>query len=82
MGRASRPRPKRLGSKLKIIRQHLGLSQVAMCKRLNVPTIHPSYISGYERGKREPPYHILLEYARISGVSTDVLLDDHAMFPQ
>lgn len=82
MGRASRPRPKRLGSKLKIIRQHLGLSQVAMCKRLNVPRIHPSYISGYERGKREPPYHILLEYARLSEVSTDVLLDDNATFPQ
>ena len=81
MGRASRPRPRRLGTKLKIIRQHLGLSQVAMCKRLNLPAIHPSYISGYERGKREPPYHVLLEYARIVGISTDVLLDDKLSRP-
>ena len=81
MGRASRPRPRRLGIKLKMIRQRLELSQVAMCRRLNFPSIHPSYISGYERGKREPPYHILLEYARIIGVSTDVLLDDKLNLP-
>ncbi len=82
MGRASRPRPKRLGIKLKIIRKHLGLSQVAMCERLNFPRIRPSYISGYERGKREPPYHILLKYARIVGVSTDILLDDNLTLPE
>jgi transcriptional regulator with XRE-family HTH domain len=81
MGRASRPRPRGLGDKLKLIRQHLGLSQVGMCRRLNFPTIHPSYISGYERGKREPPYHILLEYARIMEISTDVLLDDKLSLP-
>jgi hypothetical protein len=47
-----------------------------MAKALNFPTVHPTNISGYETGKREPPYPVLLKYARLAGVSTDVLIDD------
>lgn len=76
MGRSSRPSPKRLALKLRRIRDELGFSQAAMCEQLKFPTIHPAHISGYERGEREPPLSVLLRYARLAGVSTDVLIDD------
>jgi hypothetical protein len=77
MGRARRLRPKHLGKKLKHIREvELEYSQVQMAKALDFPTVHPTNISSYERGLREPPYPVLLRYARLIGVSTDVLIDD------
>lgn len=76
MGRSSRPRPKRLGKKLKQLREQMNLSQVGMAEALGFPSVHPTNISGYERGLREPPYPVLLKYARLAGVSTDVLIDD------
>jgi transcriptional regulator with XRE-family HTH domain len=76
MGRAKRLRPKHLGKKLKQIREHLELSQVEMAEALSFPSVHPTNISGYERGLREPPYPVLLKYARLVGTSTDVLIDD------
>ena len=76
MGRAKRLRPKHLGKKLKQIREYLELSQVGMAEALNFPTVHPTNISGYERGLREPPYPVLLKYAKLAGVSTDILIDD------
>ena len=82
MGRARRLRPKHLGKKLKQIREHLGLSQVGMAKALGFPTIHPTNISGFETGKREPPYPVLLKYARLAHVSTDVLIDDKLTLPR
>jgi len=76
MGRARRLRPKHLGKKLKQIREILDLSQVGMAEALDFPTIYPTNISGYETGKREPPYPVLLKYARLMGISTDLLIDD------
>ena len=76
MGRAKRLRPKHLGKKLKQIREILELSQVGMAEALGFPTIHPTNISGFETGKREPPYPVLLKYARLVGISTDILIDD------
>jgi len=55
-----------------------GMSQVGMADTLGFPTVHPTNISGSERGLREPPYPVLLKYARFVGVSTDVLIDDKA----
>jgi transcriptional regulator with XRE-family HTH domain len=81
MGRSSRPRPKRLALKLKRIREGLEISQAVMCERLNFPTIHPAHISGYERGEREPPLPVLLKYARLAGISTDILIDDKLNLP-
>jgi len=43
--------------------------------------LYPSGISEYERGKREPPLLVLLKYARLAGVSTDVLIDDKLKLP-
>jgi transcriptional regulator with XRE-family HTH domain len=78
MGRSYRSRPKKLGGKLKLIRMRLGLTQPEMIAELNVKDepLYPSAISEYERGKREPPLLVLLRYARLAGVSTDVLIDD------
>lgn len=76
-------RPKRLGEKLREIRLALGLSQTEMLKRLGVEDkIWYTQISGYELGRRDPPLLILLEYARVAGVSTDVLIDDELDLPK
>jgi len=82
MGRGVRLRPKHLGKKLKQIRAMLELSQVGMAEALDFPTVHPTNISGYETGKREPPYPVLLKYARLAHVSTDVLIDDKLNLPR
>ena len=76
MGRSQRPRPKYLGKKLLQIRQRAGISQAEMVKRLGFKSVHQAHISGYERGEREPPLPVLLKYARLANISTDVLIDD------
>jgi transcriptional regulator with XRE-family HTH domain len=39
-------------------------------------------ISRYERDEREPSLFALLAYARIAGVSVDVLIDDKLRLPR
>ena len=81
MGRSHRPKPARLAFKLLSIREALDISQAEMVKRLDYPKIHPAHVSGYERGEREPPLPVLLRYARMIGISTDVLIDDEMDLP-
>jgi transcriptional regulator with XRE-family HTH domain len=84
MGRSSRPKPARLSEKLAQIRRALGLSQDGMLARLglsNKEGIFRSSISGYERGTREPPLPVLLEYARSANVSVEALIDDDLDLP-
>jgi len=83
MGRSFRQRPKNLGRKLKRIRLNLGLTQDEMIKRVAVKgePLYPASISLYETGKREPPLLVLLRYARLAGISTDVLIDDRLDLP-
>jgi transcriptional regulator with XRE-family HTH domain len=81
MGRSSRPKPERLALKLLSIREALNISQAEMVNRLDYPRIHPAHISGYERGEREPPLPVLLRYARLAGISTDLLIDDELDLP-
>ena len=69
-----RPTPKGLAGKLRLIREHLGMSQGQIAKALGVE--NRVSISGYERGEREPPLPTLLRYARLANISTDVLIDD------
>jgi transcriptional regulator with XRE-family HTH domain len=80
MGRSARPKPERLGEKLLVIRQRLGMSQTEICKALGLK-VNYSAISNYELGTREPPLPVLLCYARIVGISTDVLIDDEMDLP-
>jgi transcriptional regulator with XRE-family HTH domain len=81
---AARPAPKQLARKLLQIRIGLGLSQAALVKELNYKAspLYPSQISQYEQGNREPPLMLLLAYARLMGISTDVLIDDKLRLPQ
>lgn len=82
MGLTPRPKPARLPEKLLEIRTALGLSQNEMLRRLGLEerTIR-STISGYERGEREPPLPVLLEYARAANVYMDALVDDAVDLP-
>lgn len=84
MGRSYRPRPARLGAKLRQIRVALDLTLEGMIERLEYADspVHPTNISQMERGRREPPLKLLLAYARVVGVSTDVLIDDDLELPQ
>jgi transcriptional regulator with XRE-family HTH domain len=83
MGRATPAKPNRLAEKLLQIRLALGLSQNGMLRRLNSPEkLLQTSISGYERGVREPPLLVLLEYARVAGICMDILVDDDLNLPK
>lgn len=84
MGRAPRPKPVRLKWKLAQIRRALGLSQAGMLARLSLSgeeSLFRSSVSGYERGTREPPLMVLLEYARAANAWVDTLIDDDLDLP-
>ena len=82
MGRRPRPKLARLGAKLRLIREALGLSQSEMLSRLGVgDMIAYNQISRYETGEREPPLVILLGYARVANIWADVLIDDELDLP-
>lgn len=83
MGRARRPKPARLASKLLQIRTQLSLTQEQMLERLNYrkSPLYASQISDFEQGKREPPLLVLLHYSRVAGVPMEVLVDDELNIP-
>lgn len=83
MGSRRRPQPLRLPAKLLHIRQSLDLTQEQMAKRLETERspVYPTHISEFERGLREPSLLSLLQYARLAGVSTDMLIDDDLALP-
>ena len=82
MGVRARQRPERLAEKLLQIRLALGLSQSELLRRLELEKdISYKKISDYERGEREPSLLILLRYARVANVGTDVLIDDELDLP-
>jgi transcriptional regulator with XRE-family HTH domain len=82
MGKRERRKPERLAEKLRQIREALGLSQSEMLKRLDVADqIDYTAISKYELGRNEPSLIILLQYARVAKISTDVLIDDEMDLP-
>jgi transcriptional regulator with XRE-family HTH domain len=83
MGRASREKPVRLGEKLLEIRTKLGLSQDGMLRALGLAEKYGRhYISGFERGEREPPLMVLLRYSEVSRVWLNSLVDDEVDLPE
>ena len=77
MSKFPRPKPKRLPEKLKQIRKSFDYSQDDILKALGLAEVsNRSLISGFELGTKEPPLPTLLKYARLAGISTDVLIDD------
>lgn len=82
MGRNPREKPVRLSEKLTHIRKALQLSQDELIRRLGLEDhLTREEISKYERGLRVPSLPILLKYARIAGVSTDLIIDDELSVP-
>ena len=82
MARIPRPRPARLPEKLLQIRIALGLSQGEMLRRLELhEKLTRTTVSAYEVGTSEPSLPVLLKYARLVGISTDVLIDDGLDLP-
>ncbi len=83
MGKRSRPRPERLAEKLLQIRLAYDLSQNGMIRRLALTDeLVQADISSFELGAREPALPHLLRYARVAGVTVDVLIDDELDLPQ
>jgi transcriptional regulator with XRE-family HTH domain len=80
MGEKARPKPARLAEKLLQIRMRLGLSQNELIRQLGLE-LTQNRISDYELGKGEPPLPLILRYARLAGISTDVLIDDELDLP-
>ena len=93
MGRAARPRPSRLAEKLVEIRKKLNLSQNGMIRCMGFENkLTQAEISAFERGIRQPPLHVLLEYARAAagtrkagqggGDYLEMLVDDSLSLPR
>ena len=60
-----------MGARIAALRRHAGLSQAELAQRLQISA---SAMGMYEQGRREPSAQVLVEIARILGVSTDYLL--------
>ena len=74
--------PKRLGAKLRQIREALCLTQEAMLRRLDLPpVITQTTISAYERNAKLPPYFVLARYGDVANVWIDVLVKDSLNLP-
>ena len=78
MGRVKRMRPALLGEKLLAIRQHFDCSLAQMARKLSNEkfTVSRTSISQYESNHNEPSLPIILRYARLAGITIDVLADD------
>jgi transcriptional regulator with XRE-family HTH domain len=84
MGKAKADQPKYLADKLRRIRLKLGLSQTGMAEaieRCGVKTQRGS-IGSFEIKTRVPSYLVLLAYAKLARVSTDVIIDDKRDLPK
>ena len=73
----------RLAEKLLLVRTLFGLSQNQLVVRLGmVDELARQDISDFERGVREPPLTVLLQYARTAGISVEQLIDDKLQLPR
>ena len=80
MGRVRRNKPLRLSHKLLAIRKRLEMSQTQMAKALELK-VHYSAVSNFELGTREPDLLIVLRYARLVGISMEMIVDDQVDLP-
>jgi transcriptional regulator with XRE-family HTH domain len=73
-----RAMPKKLGKKLRQIREGLGMSQREIVTALNYKDtpLRASQISQYENSQREPTMMLVLAYARLAKVPMETLVDD------
>ena len=82
--RSPRPHPRRLAEKLHQVRSRLEFSQEQMARALTdkESPVHAGNVSRFEQGTREPSLLVVLRYAELAGVSTDVLIDDRRDLPE
>ena len=52
-----------------------------LCRKVPRASIHPGQTSQFEKGTREPSLLVLLAYAKLAGISTDLLIDDGEDLP-
>jgi transcriptional regulator with XRE-family HTH domain len=62
-----------LGQRVRDLRERLDLTQEQLAERAN---LHPTYVSGIERGVRSPGLNILARLARALKVSLPALVTD------
>lgn len=83
MGKYPRRKQRRLADKLLQIRLSFNLSQNEILRHLGLDEeFSRTNISNYELDQREPPLFVLLQYAHLSGVCLDVLVDDDLELPK
>jgi transcriptional regulator with XRE-family HTH domain len=68
-----------LGHRVRDLRERNGLSQERLAERAD---LHWTYISGIERGKRNPGLNILARLAKALAVSLPVLVSDLRQRPR
>ena len=66
---------KRVGSNVKRFRKERGFSQEELAFECG---LHRTYVSGVERGTRNPTVVVLEKIAKALGIATSWLLDEHA----
>lgn len=66
----------RLGRKLRLLRERVGLSQTELAPLIGLSERSKGYISEIESGKKIPPATTILRIAQYFNVSTDYLLRD------
>lgn len=72
-----KPIPKHLGDKLRAIRRHKGWTLDQMAEAVGKAGVsRRARVYEWEKGARQPDLAALLAYARLAGVTTDVLIDD------
>ena len=74
-------KPSKSGRTLILI-EGLSLTEMVKGSELQSIALPVSQISNSEQRKREPPAMLLLAYARLVGISTDVLIDDKMDLPK
>lgn len=83
MGSAKQERPERIVEKLRDIRLSLGFTQDEMAKALEAHGVkmYSGYVGSFEIGARVPSLLVALAYARIAGITMEILIDDELDLP-
>lgn len=68
-----------MGPRIAALRRQAGMSQADLARQLGCSA---SAVGMYEQGRREPPSDLLVQLARIFGVTTDYLLTGSIREPQ
>ena len=68
-----------LGTRIAALRRESNMSQAQLAQRLQISA---SAVGMYEQGRREPSADLLVELARVFGVTTDYLLTGQSACPE